>query len=300
MAIHLWLAMLPMTSALTSALGVSRASVSKTPRSDQQAILAQGPYAQPLPYPWEQLADQDGNVYYFQPLTGEAQWELPQEQQNHGAQQQAIAPQEQQNYGAQQQAIAPQEQQNYGAQQQAAWHHPHGTNRVLWRVAGVSGTHSRYNLRKHDVQILSRYNMLKQRLTVSRKQAMVSCNADGTATLTSVGKGPTLWRERGGPWCSVQRGEGLVLTDGDELSLDCNDPEGAHFACQQKSAVQGGYQQDLAATMEAAAAGYAQQGQPQAPTYPWETMVDQSGAVYFYNSQSGESQWEDPQQAGVR
>ena len=53
------------------------------------------------------------------------------------------------------------------------------------------------------MQVLSRYNMLKQKLTVSRKQATVSCSADGTATLTSVGRGATLWRERGGPWSGL-------------------------------------------------------------------------------------------------
>jgi hypothetical protein len=37
--------------------------------------------------------------------------------------------------------------------------------------------------------------MLTQKLTVSRKQGVVQCLADGTATLTSEGKGPTLWRE---------------------------------------------------------------------------------------------------------
>ena len=42
---------------------------------------------------------------------------------------------------------------------------------------------------------LTRWNMLTQKLTVSRKQGVVQCLADGTATLTSEGKGPTLWRE---------------------------------------------------------------------------------------------------------
>eukprot|EP00964_Phaeocystis_antarctica_P106327 scaffold71222_cov50-Phaeocystis_antarctica.AAC.1 len=40
--------------------------------------------------------------------------------------------------------------------------------------------------------------MLNQKLTVSRKQGVVQCLADGTATLTSEGRGPTLWREHGG------------------------------------------------------------------------------------------------------
>ena len=146
----------------------------------------------------------------------------------------------------------------------------------------------RFNLRKHDVQVLSRYNMLKQKLTVSRKQCLVSCLADGTATLTSVGRGPTLWRERNGPWCSVQRGEHLTLTDGDCVALDCNNPEGAVFECQEKRATQGqgGYRQD----------SYAQQPQqPQLP-HPWEQLADQNGQVYYTNSQTGESQWEYPQE----
>ena len=58
--------------------------------------------------------------------------------------------------------------------------------------------------RRHDVQVLSRFHMLKQKLTVSRKQCLVSCLADGSAKLTSVGRGATLWRERDGPWCSAR------------------------------------------------------------------------------------------------
>lgn len=69
-------------------------------------------------------------------------------------------------------------------------------------------------------------------------------DADGSCILTSTGKSPTLWRERGGPWCAVPNGESLRLTAGDEISLDCNDPDGAVFTCQDDSAVQhGGHDQ---------------------------------------------------------
>ena len=203
---------------------------------------------------WTPVADQEsGQTYYYNEQTGQSQWEPP----------------------------------------EAAWQHPHGTNQVLWRVAGSSGSHSRYNLRKHDVQVLSRYNMLKQRLTVSRKQCLVSCLADGTATLSSIGRAPTLWRERDGPWCSVGKGEKLTLTDGDCIALDCNSPEGATFECQQKGPgpVQTRYQQG----------GYAQQGQQQGQQqlpYPWEQLADQNGQVYYSNPQTGESQWDPPQQGG--
>ena len=203
---------------------------------------------------WTTTLDQEsGQTYYYNEQTGQSQWEPP----------------------------------------QTALQHPTGTNQVLWRVAGSAGIINRmdrrYNLRRHDEQVLSRYNMLKQKLTVSRKQCLVSCLADGTATLTSIGRGPTLWRERGGPWCSVQKGEGLTLTDGDGIALDCNNPEGAAFECLAKRVVQqgqGGYPQG---------SRYAQQGQPELP-YPWEQLTDQNGHAYYSNPQTGESQWDPPQQ----
>ena len=203
---------------------------------------------------WTTTLDQEsGQTYYYNEQTGQSQWEPP----------------------------------------QTVWQHPAGTNQVLWRVAGSAGIINRmdrrYNLRRHDEQVLSRYNMLKQKLTVSRKQCLVSCLADGTATLTSIGRGPTLWRERGGPWCSVQKGEGLTLTDGDGIALDCNNPEGAAFECLAKRVVQqgqGGYPQG---------SRYAQQGQPELP-YPWEQLTDQNGHAYYSNPQTGESQWDPPQQ----
>ena len=134
---------------------------------------------------WTTLVDgASGATYYYNEETGVSQWEPP----------------------------------------QAAAQEDDGGNQALWRLVGSPGTvvngyrHVKYKLRKDDVQVLSRFNMLKQRLTVSRKQCVVSCLADGSATLTSVGRGATLWREQGGPWCSVQRGEGLVLSDGDQVS----------------------------------------------------------------------------------
>ena len=45
----------------------------------QQASYAQQGQAQAqLPYPWVQLADQNGAPYYSNPLTGEASWDPPQ------------------------------------------------------------------------------------------------------------------------------------------------------------------------------------------------------------------------------
>ena len=80
-----------------------------------------------------------------------------------------------------------------------------------------------------EEQVLSRWNMIEQSLTVSRRQCTVQC-IDGCATLISMGRSPTLWREHAAsPWCTVSNGESLILAEGHQLSLDCNDPDAAVF-----------------------------------------------------------------------
>ena len=132
-----------------------------------------------------------------------------------------------------------------------------------------------YILNNGQVQVLSRWNMARQKLTVSRVQCKVQVSADGTATLTSCGKGPTLWRAWGGRWVGLDSGERQVLAGGDQVSLDCQDPEAAVFTCQVDT--QSDYPQSLPAG--------------------WTTGVDQrSGATYYYHEQTGRSQWEPPVQ----
>ena len=104
-----------------------------------------------------------------------------------------------------------------------------------------------YMLRNGDEQVLSRWNMVRQKLTVSRVQCTVAVSADGTATLTSYGKGPTLWRAYGGPWNGLYYGQAQVLADGDQIALDWHHPESAVFAvgCQlDQSGGAGGYGYD--------------------------------------------------------
>jgi hypothetical protein len=192
---------------------------------------------------WVTGVDQSGQAYFFNDQTNEFQYEPPAAVQRF-----------------------------YGGQ-------------VLWRLLGSrTGTHywCNYELKNGDVQSLSRFNMLTQKLTVSRVQCIVQVH-DGMATLTSCGRGPTLWRQRGLNWVALDNGDQVPLNDGDQISLDCSDPEGAVFECVDASVAQhGGYQQ-----------GYAQQAQL---TYPWEQLVDQNGNVYYANSQTGEASWEPPQQ----
>ena len=215
-----------------------------------------------LPVGWTIVVDQaSGQPYYYNQDSGQSQWEPPP------------------------QAVA---------------------TKVIWRLEGLAGVagfsyqekdkhyaswglHAQtdalpYTVRNGEEQVLSRWNMIKQKLTVSRKQCIVKILADGTATLISCGRAPTLWRTRGGGWVALQDGENLVLTDGDQVSLDSNDPEAAVFMCIEETATP----QD----------GYTPQGQAlpdyQLP-YPWEQLVDPNGAIYYSNPQTGVSSWDPPQ-----
>jgi hypothetical protein len=143
--------------------------------------------------------------------------------------------------------------------------------------------HLPYRLRNGEMQVLSRWNMETQKLTVSRMQCKVRVAADGTATLTSCGKGPTLWRAWDGPWEPLYKGQRQVLADGDQVSLDWQEPEAAVFSCQVEGPL---HHQD-------------QQQQSHGLPDGWATDVDQgSGATYYYNEYTGASQWDPPLQEG--
>jgi hypothetical protein len=88
-----------------------------------------------------------------------------------------------------------------------------------------------YQIGSGEEKMLSRWNMIDQKLTVSRGQALIRCKADGTAVLSSEGDSPTLWRAPGGQWNSLYKDQETIISDGDQVSLDCNDPEGAVFVC---------------------------------------------------------------------
>ena len=109
--------------------------------------------------------------------------------------------------------------------------------------------------------MLSRWNMAQEKLTVSRVQALVNVGHDGSATLLSSGKGPTLVRFPGGPWNPLFKGQPHRLNDGDEISLDCNNPEGAVFTLRNVMQQGGGF---------GGQGGYAHQGgfPPQGGGYP--------------------------------
>ena len=89
-----------------------------------------------------------------------------------------------------------------------------------------------HTLRGGEELVLSRWHMQRPKLTVSREQCKVMVAADGTADLVSCGKGPTLLRQSGAPWYAVSRSDTCPLAHGDQISLDCNDPEAAVFTCE--------------------------------------------------------------------
>jgi len=81
-----------------------------------------------------------------------------------------------------------------------------------------------YRVRSGEERVLSRYNMVEQKSSVSKKQCMVRCAADGTGILASEGESPTLWRTAGGAWSALFQGQEQVLSEGDQVSqrYTCN------------------------------------------------------------------------------
>ena len=137
-------------------------------------------------------------------------------------------------------------QQGDGYSQQGGAQQGNGAQ-TLWRVDGFSGVtgHTREFAEKYaalpyfvpggDETVLSRWNMFFPRDTVSRVQALVRVDRDGTPNLVSCGRAATLWRRGGGPWNGLVQGQTHILANGDQVSLDWSDPEGAVFTCVQQS-----------------------------------------------------------------
>ena len=112
-------------------------------------------------------------------------------------------------------------------------------------IAGFKGAHASrhfemdyrylpYALKPGEDQVLSRWNMVKQKLTVSRIQCKVDALFDGSATLTSEGRGPTMWKPNGeSQWYRLQRGDCAPLSPGDQVALDWHNPESAVFTAYQ-------------------------------------------------------------------
>lgn len=176
---------------------------------------------------------------------------------------------------------------------QTQWDMPqHGHAQRTWRVGALNGIKGSfkdeelgtmygtlpYSMRNGDEFLLGRFNMVREMTSVSRIQAAIQVLPDGTAILVSRGKVPTLWRSRGGAWNGLNAGETHIVGDGDNIGLDANDPESAVFMIH-----------------DCTPPGSQQRGLPLPAG--WVSGVDEaSGHIYFYNQQTGQSQWEAPQQ----
>jgi len=136
-----------------------------------------------------------------------------------------------------------------------------------------------YVVRVGDEHVLGRMNMMFPSSFVSRVQCIVQVGPDGTPYLYSCGKPATGFRQSpDAPWEALQKGKSTVLASGGQISLDYQNPDGAIFTCQ----------------IDGLGGAYGQQVQQQLP-YPWEQQVDpSSGQTYYYNPQTGQSQWEPP------
>jgi hypothetical protein len=126
---------------------------------------------------------------------------------------------------------------------------------------------------------------------VSRRQCTVKCLSDGSAILEAKGVSPTMWRPQGGQWFALNCGQSCPLSDGDQISVDARNPDGVYFQIGQEM---GGYQ-DTSQQQGYQQQDYQQQGYPQQLPPGWEMFQDQqTGAYYYYNQQTGASQWDPP------
>jgi hypothetical protein len=154
-----------------------------------------------LPAGWGAGVDQaSGATYYYHEATGQRQWEPPEAAPARGG----------------------------------------AGERVVWKVKSTKGWGPRfggvYKVASGEEEVLGRYDMFLDkpwRPWVSRKQCLVRVSADGTPSVVSVGKPLTGWRPRGAyDWEWLGKGEARELAEGDEISLDYNEPEGTVFTCE--------------------------------------------------------------------
>ena len=215
---------------------------------------------QGLPVGWRAAFDgASGATYYVNEQTGESQWERPPQVWSQRVDQGSGEPYFFNEQTGASQWDPPQQAAATGQAQQAA------STRPLWRLApytgvcgfsGVSGFAAEakydafvqefensdvtgrpcqlpYKLGVGDERMLSRWNMINQKLTVDRAQALIECFKDGTATLTGKGDRPTLWANPGGQWTPIEKEVSVQLSHGDLVSLDASDPDGAVFVVEQ-------------------------------------------------------------------
>ena len=138
---------------------------------------------------------------------------------------------------------------------QMRWDH-HGQMQPMygkqWRFEGVYGVQpmpqnqfpalTKYHrlpyilCNPEDEQVLGCFNMVYQNGLTERVQCMLRVLPEGYLTLIGCGsKAPTLFRERGGQWNALYKGQKIQVSNGLQISLDVNNPESALFECFEES-----------------------------------------------------------------
>ena len=134
---------------------------------------------------------------------------------------------------------------------------------------------SDYWVEKGFSQHLGRYDMGLNdgvRPEIAVDQCVVQVAPDGSCVYAyAQGIQPTGWRTSPmEPWTWMQPGESVALGFGHKISLDCNDPESAVFKLERS-------------------------GTGAALPMGWFTEIDAAtGRQYYFNQQTGVTQWESP------
>jgi len=186
---------------------------------------------------------------------------------------------------------------------------PRASVKMVWHVFprdGASGMiKTEYFVERGMQQSLGRYDMAEyegQLMHVDPCQCTVVAAEDGSCLYVyAQGTSPTGWRTSPyEPWNWMQPGESVALENGHKVSLDCTYPENAVFKFERSNWGNDYGQQGSGMLGQSAGALPPQQGyggqQPggQLP-FGWTSGVDQqSGQTYYYNEQTGQSQWEPP------
>lgn len=126
---------------------------------------------------------------------------------------------------------------------QCQWEPPDSGAQMIWRVVPTAGVLTDHAVRGGEEQVLGRFDMADPSPYVSRKQCLVQVAANGSgATLVSTGKPLTLYRAHSSaPWYVLRKSRPLgddigyddatthALSDGEQISIDMRNPEGAIF-----------------------------------------------------------------------
>ena len=165
-----------------------------------------------------------------------------------------------------------------------------------------------YNLEPGQSTALGTYDIYDNPQHVSPEQCIIQVADDASALYCyAQGNSPTGWRTRPDePWNWMQPGESVALMSGWKISLDCEYPESAVYKFEKAgrflveeflAAQQAGVYGNTAPARGGGGyggqqGGYGQQGGNLPPG--WTTGQD-NGQTYYYNEQTGQSQWDPPQ-----